>query len=136
MVVHAIKTYVLLIPLHLPPSLYYCLSGIKNINFIIFRPAEFTEKVINSKKQAVVFFFAIWAGSCKMMRPVFEKFSKDYPSIEFYDVDVDNLRQLSEDLGNTTVPTFLFFKDGAQLNNLTVPGAYTQNLMNSLAALS
>lgn len=81
-------------------------------------------------------FFADWAGPCKTIRPAFENFSDEYRSIEFYDVDVDDLDQLTADWGVTTFPTFLYFKDGAQLNNLTVRGAYTRNILNSLAELS
>ncbi|GAA89383.1 hypothetical protein AKAW_07497 [Aspergillus luchuensis IFO 4308] len=64
-------------------------------------------------------FFVDWAGLCKILRPNFDSFSYDYPSIIFYEVDPDDLGKLTADLGVTSVPTFFFFTDGAQLNNLT-----------------
>ncbi|GFN20223.1 thioredoxin family protein [Aspergillus tubingensis] len=116
MVVHAIKTN-------------------QNINSIIFGPAKFTEKAINSKKKVAVLFFATWAGPCINIRPAFEKLSDEYRSIEFYDVDVDDLDQLADDWGVAVFPTFFFFKDGAHLNDFTFRGGSPQGIMNGIHAL-
>ncbi|PYH72399.1 thioredoxin family protein [Aspergillus vadensis CBS 113365] len=104
--------------------------------YAIETPAEFTEKAINSKKQVTVMFFRERSPPCKMMRLAFQKLSEDYPSIEFCNVDVDDLDQLTADWGVTSFPTFLFFKDGAQLNNFTVCGALTSNIVNVLEDMS
>ncbi|PYH35400.1 thioredoxin family protein [Aspergillus neoniger CBS 115656] len=99
-------------------------------------PAEFTEKAINSEKQVAVMFFADWSTPCKVMRLAPEKLSEEYPSIEFYNVNVDDLDQLSTDWGVTSFPTYLFFKDGAQLDNFTVRGAFTKNVIDVLEDMS
>ncbi|RAK91330.1 thioredoxin-like protein, partial [Aspergillus costaricaensis CBS 115574] len=94
--------------------------------------AEFTEKAINSRKQVIVIFFTEWSPPCKIIRLL----SEDYPSIKFYNVDINDLDQLTADWGITSFPTFLFFKDGAQLNNFTVRGALTSNIVNVLEDMS
>ncbi|BCS03839.1 thioredoxin family protein [Aspergillus luchuensis] len=81
-------------------------------------------------------FFVDWAGLCKILRPNFDSFSYDYPSIIFYEVDPDDLGKLTADLGVTSVPTFFFFTDGAQLNNLTPSVVPTPRVLSIVSMAS
>ncbi len=72
--------------------------------------AEFNEVI----KEGVVFvdFFADWCGPCKMLGPVLEEVSKDYPAIEFVKVNVDENMDLAEKFQIMSIPQIYMFKDG------------------------
>ncbi|KAI0429826.1 thioredoxin-like protein [Xylaria sp. FL1042] len=75
--------------------------------------AEFEEAV---KKYPVVLLdaFATWCGPCKAIAPLVAKMSEEeqYKDVYFAKIDVDELPELSQELGITAMPTFLAFKDG------------------------
>ncbi|KAI1281137.1 thioredoxin-like protein [Xylaria sp. FL0933] len=76
--------------------------------------AEFDQAV---KKYPLVLLdcFATWCGPCKAIAPVIAKMSEDekYKDVvHFIKIDVDELPELSQELGITAMPTFLVFKDG------------------------
>jgi thioredoxin 1 len=54
---------------------------------------------INGDKVAVFDFWATWCGPCKVISPIFEKFSEHYPNIAFYKVDVEDASDVSEEVG-------------------------------------
>lgn len=45
----------------------------------------------------VVDFFATWCGPCKMIAPLLDKFSKEYPSAKFVKVDVDEVGEVAQE---------------------------------------
>ncbi|OGM49446.1 thioredoxin [Aspergillus bombycis] len=97
--------------------------------------AEFDEKVINSNKPVVVDFFATWCGPCKAVAPAIEKFSNENEGVEFYKVDVEELNSVAANLGISAMPTFVFFKDGKQVTDLTVRGANPNGVLTGVKAL-
>lgn len=67
---------------------------------------------LKHKGLVVVDFFATWCGPCKMIAPLLQKFSEQYPEAKFLKVDVDENRAISQEYEVTSMPTILFFKDG------------------------
>ena len=49
----------------------------------------------------MVDFWATWCGPCKVISPVFERFSDaaEYSGVEFYKVDVDTQPDISQEVG-------------------------------------
>jgi thioredoxin 1 len=73
----------------------------------------FDEEIINSDKLAVVDFWAVWCGPCKMIAPIMEEFASEYEGkIKIAKVDVDNNPNIAVKYGIRSIPTVMFFKDG------------------------
>ncbi len=79
----------------------------------IINTEEFNELI--KRGTVLVDFFADWCGPCKMLGPVLEEVSEEYPDIEFVKVNVDDNMDLAESLGIMTIPTVYLFKDGTVL---------------------
>ncbi|KAJ7579865.1 thioredoxin-like protein [Mycena floridula] len=87
------------------------------------------EQIINSGKPAVIDFWATWCGPCKVISPIFERFSNSdefADDVDFYKVDVDEQEQIAAEVGIRAMPTFMSFKDGKQQKHLV--GANPQGL--------
>ena len=75
--------------------------------------ANFEETVINSGKPALIDFWAVWCGPCRMVGPIVEEIAKDYgDKAVIGKVDVDNNPEIAQKYGIRNIPTILFIKDG------------------------
>ncbi|CAL5193877.1 unnamed protein product [Lathyrus oleraceus] len=79
---------------------------------------KYIEKENTSDKLIVVDFTASWCGPCRFMAPTFAELAKEKPHIIFLKVDVDELKTLAEEWGIRAMPTFLFFKEGKEVDRL------------------
>jgi len=74
---------------------------------------NFNEIVINSDKPVIVDFWAEWCAPCKMIVPILEEISSQYPDkVVVTKCDVDNSPQVTARYGIRNIPTVLYFKDG------------------------
>lgn len=74
---------------------------------------NYQQEVIASTKPVVVDVFAVWCGPCQMMKPVFAALEKEYENeYVFATLNVEEDRDLSTELGVTSIPSFLFFNKG------------------------
>jgi thioredoxin 1 len=86
------------------------------------------------KQKDVVYFSASWCGPCKITKPLVEKVSNERDeNIEIVVIDqVDEslLNDIKTEFGIKSVPTTIFFKDGAEVNRKI--GGYSEQEFVSL----
>ncbi|KAK7464993.1 hypothetical protein VKT23_006202 [Stygiomarasmius scandens] len=107
--------------------------GVQAINSL-----EEFHTIINSGKPVVVDFWATWCGPCRVISPIFEKFSEQTPNVEFYKVDVDAQTDIAQEVGIKAMPTFMLFKDGNKVKDLVgaVPPALEALVKQDAASLA
>ena len=67
------------------------------------------EWVFEGNRPAIIDFYATWCGPCKMTAPIIERLARKYKGqIDFYNVDIDQERELAQIFGIRSIPTFLF----------------------------
>lgn len=86
----------------------------------------------NAGKLIVVDFFATWCGPCKMVSPMIEKFSTEYSQAVFLKIDVDIVPAAAQKNDVTAMPTFVFYKDGAEISR--VVGANPAGVKQTITA--
>jgi thioredoxin 1 len=75
--------------------------------------ANFEENVLKSDKPALVDFWAVWCGPCRMVGPVVEEIANEYgDKAVIGKVDVDNNPEIAQKYGIRNIPTILFIKNG------------------------
>ncbi|KAI8307833.1 Thioredoxin-1 [Colletotrichum sp. SAR11_59] len=64
--------------------------------------------------------FATWCGPCKAIAPILANLSntKEHKGLHFVKIDVDEVPDLSQDLGIRAMPTFLIFKNGEKIEEV------------------
>jgi thioredoxin len=72
----------------------------------------------------VLYFTADWCGPCKKVRPVVEELNRDQSYAKFQVIDVDSEQELARKFEVKSIPTFIFIRDGIEINRLT--GAQTR----------
>jgi thioredoxin 1 len=94
--------------------------------------SEGFESAVSSAKKCLVDFYATWCGPCKAMNPILESVETELGSDLIYKIDVDKNRDLVEKLGIRSVPTFIFFENGLEVERKT--GSIAKNyLIESLS---
>ena len=80
---------------------------------------NFNEKVLKSKVPVIVDFYANWCGPCNEMITVVDEFEKKNKDVSVFKVDVDKNIELAEKYNVLSVPTFMIFKNGENVDSFT-----------------
>lgn len=74
---------------------------------------NYDEEMRKHDKPVIMEIYASWCGPCKLMAPIFEELEQEMgEGFRFLKLNVDEARDISIQLGITSVPTFLFIKNG------------------------
>jgi len=87
----------------------------KNMETII-TDQNFEQEVLKADKMVLVDFFAIWCPPCQAMKPLVAKFAEEYKDkVKVCLLNVDENPAMSQQYGVQSIPTFIFFKDGKEV---------------------
>ncbi len=92
------------------------------------------EQLKTTGKPILADYFANWCGPCKALMPRLENLEKDYPNVKFVKLNVDENMDHSIQMGIRSVPTVVFFKDGAEYNRSSGanPNGFYKDILNDL----
>lgn len=82
----------------------------------------------------VLDFSAVWCGPCKRIYPLLQQLSQEYPNVLFYKVDIDELADVAEHFGISSVPSFKFIHNNKIVAEFS--GADAQKLQQTLQELT
>ena len=74
----------------------------------IFDYTQSQEWKFKGEKPAIIDFYADWCGPCKMVAPILEELSNEYPDITIYKVDTEVEQELSAVFRIRSIPSILF----------------------------
>jgi thioredoxin 1 len=74
---------------------------------------NFDQEILRSHKPIVLDVYAAWCGPCQQMEPIVNELEKELSgTYKFAKLNVDEARDISIHYGVSSVPTFIFIKDG------------------------
>ena len=88
------------------------------------------EALKKGSKPLVVDFTASWCPPCKRIGPIFEAKVAEYPELVMKKCDVDEASEVAQAVGIRSMPTFMVFKGGEQVDEMS--GANEQGLIEML----
>ena len=86
---------------------------------ILLNTENFEKEVIKSDKPVLIDYFADWCSPCKMMGPVFEKVSSEFPKIKFAKLDVQSNQSLAREHNVSGIPCLILFINGKEKDRIT-----------------
>ena len=92
--------------------------------------AENMQELLRTNKIVIVDFYADWCPPCKAISPKFDALSREMLSIKFCKVNIDNLQNIGAQYSISSIPTFIVFFKGQEVNRLV--GASIQDIKRSL----
>jgi thioredoxin len=106
----------------------------KNVNVVEdVTTQESYDKALKGSKPVIAKFSAPWCGACQTMTPIFKTIAQKLnDKYTFIEVNVDQVQDPANELGIRGIPTFVFFKDGKEVNeDNRVVGATSQETLES-----
>jgi thioredoxin 1 len=96
---------------------------------------DFDEMIMNAERPALVDFWAVWCGPCRVVGPIVEEIAEEYDGRAVVaKMDVDQNRDTAVKFGIQAIPTLLLVKNGEIADRIV--GAVDKNsIKNKLEAL-
>ena len=77
------------------------------------------DKQVKEQRLLLVDFWAEWCGPCRMIAPALEELATEYKNrVAVGKVNVDENRKVAMKFGVRSIPTLLFFRDGARVDQV------------------
>jgi thioredoxin 1 len=77
---------------------------------------NYESEVLKSNLPVIIDVYASWCGPCTFMKPIFTQLEQEFENrILFATLNVEEDRELSIELGISSIPAFLFFNNGVMV---------------------
>ncbi|HEX3618172.1 MAG TPA: thioredoxin family protein [Solirubrobacteraceae bacterium] len=76
---------------------------------------DFAARVLEAERPVVVDFWAAWCPPCRLMNPVIDELASEHPELSFVTLDADANQRTVIAHGVLSMPTFMIFRDGAEI---------------------
>lgn len=74
---------------------------------------NYEAEIAQADKPVIIDVYATWCGPCQQMEPIIEELEKELQDThKFVKINVDEARDLAVQFGVTSIPTFVFIKEG------------------------
>lgn len=78
-----------------------------------------SKKELYGKTPALVDFYADWCGPCQMMKPVFEKLSRNFKGkLNFLKLNTEEFPELAQEYGVQGIPCLILIKNGKETDRI------------------
>jgi thioredoxin 1 len=105
-------------------------------NTIEVTDATFEQVILKADKPAIVDFWAVWCGPCKMVAPHVEAIATEMAGQAVVaKLDVDSNRGVASRFGIQSIPTMLFFKGGQVVDRMVGGQHKKDDIKKKLLAL-
>lgn len=85
--------------------------------------ADFENDIKDPQKLVIVDMWAEWCGPCIMMEPVLKEIAEEHQdTVKIVKLNIDQNQQTPLRLNVMNIPTFIFFKEGKEIERII--GAY------------
>lgn len=92
--------------------------------------SDFESTILQADKPALVDFWAVWCGPCRIVGPIVEEIADEYDGRAVVaKLDVDSNRETAVKFGIQAIPTLLLVKDGQVADRIV--GAVDKNSIKS-----
>ena len=78
----------------------------------------FAAEVLESERPVLVDFTAAWCPPCRVMKPVLSELAAEREDLRIVQLDVDDHQRTAAEYGVLSMPTFILFRDGREVQRL------------------
>jgi thioredoxin 1 len=96
----------------------------------------FVTEVLESLEPVLLDFTATWCAPCRVVSPVIDKLSKEYEGkMKIVKMDIDEAPQTTNKFDIRGVPTFIFFRDGIEVERWVGAGKSEKDFKKKIEEL-
>ena len=96
---------------------------------------EYEALMAQTERPVVVDFYATWCGPCKLMAPMYHRLAEKHKDVLFLKVNIDPLPGIAQKSNIYGVPTFVFVKEGKEVERVVGGGMREAQFSGKVEAL-